>query len=147
MMSRAEAAATNIASRKMNCSQSVLTAFCTELGLERKLALKVALGFGGGMGRCGGTCGAVTGAYMVLGLKQDLKEENAGQAKEKAYALVKQFNYRFIALNGTLLCRELLGCDLGTPEGHELATQKNLFTTLCPKYVRAAVEILEAMDL
>jgi C_GCAxxG_C_C family probable redox protein len=146
-MSRADLAASNIASRKMNCSQCVLTAFCEELGLETGLARKIAMGFGGGMGRSGKTCGAVTGAFMVIGLKQDLTAENAQQTKDKVYALVREFSQRFTEINGTTTCKELLGCDLSTAEGVAAANEKSLFTTLCPKFVHDAVEVLEKMDL
>jgi C_GCAxxG_C_C family probable redox protein len=146
-MSRADSAAANIAAGKMNCSQSVLTAFCQELGLETGLARKLSLGFGGGMGRTGKTCGAVTGAYMVIGLKQaETKLENAQQVKERVYALVREFNRRFIEINGFTACKDLLGCDLSTPEGSAAAKEKSLFNTLCPKFVHDAVEIVEGMD-
>jgi C_GCAxxG_C_C family probable redox protein len=145
-MSRADSAAGNIAAGKMNCSQSVLTAYCEELGLSRLLALKVALGFGGGMGRTGKTCGAVTGAYMVLGLRQNLTSETPAQNKDKAYALVKDFNKRFTEKNGAVNCKDLLGCDLSTPEGAAYAKEKGLFANLCPRFVSSAVEILEEMN-
>ena len=146
MSKRAESAAAHIASRKMNCAQSVLTAFSEELGLNLPLARKIALGFGGGMGRTGKTCGAVTGAYMVLGLKQDLNAGNAQQVKDRTYALVREFNQKFMAVHGSLACKDILGCDLGTPEGSALAKEKDLFTTLCPGFVKSAVEILEKMS-
>ena len=145
-MTRADSAAENIATSKMNCSQSVLTAFAEELGLSPLLARKLAIGFGGGMGRTGKTCGAVTGAYMVLGLKQDLKPENAQQVKERVYAMVNEFNRKFSEINGSTTCKDLLGCDLSTPEGSAKAKEKGLFTSLCPKFVRDAVEILERME-
>ena len=65
-MLRSENARLNMVESKMNCAQSVLTAFSDELGLDRNTALRLARGFGGGMGRTGKTCGAVTGAYMVI---------------------------------------------------------------------------------
>ena len=40
-------------------------------------------------------------------------------------------------------CRELLECDIGTPEGLEAAKEKDLFNVLCPKLVRDAAEIIE----
>jgi hypothetical protein len=45
--------------------------------------------------------------------------------------------------NGTLLCRELLGVDVGTPEGMREVRERDLFRTVCPKFVRDASEILE----
>ena len=50
---------------------------------------------------------------------------------------------RFEARNGSTLCRELLGYDIGTPEGMQLIREKGLFTSLCPKLVAAATEIVE----
>lgn len=141
-MKRSDSAAQNLATHKMNCCQSVLTAFAEELDLDPLLASKLALGFGAGMA-LGKTCGAVTGAYMVIGLKQDLKPENAQQVKDKAYALVKEFNPKFIEINGSITCQELLGLDISTPQGTAIAKEKGLFTTLCPKFVHDAVEILE----
>jgi C_GCAxxG_C_C family probable redox protein len=144
-MNRSETASQNIASGKMNCSQAVLTAFCEEYGLSPALARQLALGFGGGMGRTGKTCGAVTGAYMVIGLKHELNAQNGQQVKERVYALVNEFTRRFTQVNGSIVCKELLGYDLSTPEGSAAAKEKGLFTTLCPKFVKDAVEILEGM--
>jgi len=130
---------------RMNCSQSVLTAYCEQFGLERSLALKLAQGFGGGMGRMGGTCGAVTGAYMVLGLAQKMWDENPRQSLDRTYELVREFNQRFKALHGSVICKELISCDLSTSEGLAEARNKKIFTTVCPDFVSDSVKILEAM--
>jgi C_GCAxxG_C_C family probable redox protein len=146
-MNKADSAANNIAERRLNCAQSVLTAFNGELGLDNALARKIALGFGGGMGHTGKSCGAVTGALMVIGLKYgDQKPENAQEVKDKVYALVKEFSRRFSENHGSTECSQLLGCDLSIPENLAAAREKGLFTTLCPKFVRDAVNILESME-
>ena len=145
-MTRADSASQNMTAEKMNCAQSVLTAYCQELGLDLTLALRVAVGFGGGMGRTGKTCGAVTGAYMVLGLKQNLTLENTTQIKNQAYQLVKDFNRKFIEKNGSVTCKDLLGCDLSTPEGQAYAKERGLTKTICTRLVRDSVEILESMN-
>jgi C_GCAxxG_C_C family probable redox protein len=144
-MTKAASAYANMVAHKMNCAQCVFTAFTADLGLEPEVALKIAMGFGGGMGRTGQTCGAVTGAYMALGLKQNLTPKNADQIKEKTYALMAEFNRKFRKLHGSTICKELLGCDLGTPEGLAKVHEKSLFTTLCPKLVRDAVKIVEKL--
>ena len=43
------------------------------------------------------------------------------------------------------MCRELLGCDLTTPEGMKEAKDKGLFSSICPQMVQDSVEILEEM--
>jgi len=63
--------------------------------------------------------------------------------EEETYRLVKEFVDRFKSRNGLIICRELLGCDISTPEGMKLAEEKKLVTTLCPKLVQDVAEIIE----
>src|SRR3990172_6740256 len=108
-MNKAESASADMAASRTNCAQSVINAFCGDLGLEKSLALKLSLGFGGGMGHTGQTCGAVTAAYMVLGLRQSFNADNPKENRDKVYALVQEFNKRFINVNGSVNCSRLLG--------------------------------------
>jgi len=126
-----------------SCSQAVFAAYAVELGLDRETALKVAQSFGGGMGLMGETCGAVTGAFLVIGLKYGRVRVDDDESKRKTYDLVREFTKRFKARNDTVLCRELLGCNIGTPRGKRYAEEKGLTVTICPKFVRDAAEILE----
>ncbi len=126
-----------------SCSQSVISAYADIYGLNPELALKISQPFGGGMAHMGEICGAVTGAFLVIGLKYGRIKAEDIEAKEKTYELVLEFVKRFKSLNGSINCTELLGYDLGTPEGMKLAEEKELFTTLCPKLVQNAVEIIE----
>lgn len=121
----------------------MLSSFGEEFGLDRERALKVAGAFGGGMARMGKTCGAVTGALMVIGLKYSKTKAGDEGARERTYELVGEFIKRFKSLHGTICCRELLGYDLSSPEERTAASEKGLFTTLCPQFVRNATEILE----
>jgi C_GCAxxG_C_C family probable redox protein len=113
--------------------------------MDEQTALRVACGFGGGVGRLGLTCGAVTGAVMVIGLKYGKVKADDDAAKEKTYALVQEFARRFRARAKSLNCTELLGFDLGTPEGREQVKARNLAMTVCEKAVRDAAEILEEL--
>ena len=128
-----------------NCSQSVLSAYGSQLGLDPELALRVAGAFGGGMARMGRTCGAVTGALMVIGLQRGNTKADDDEAKDACYDLAREFVDRFEAQHGTITCQELLGCNINTPEGRALATEKGLFATLCPKLVQGAAEIVGQM--
>lgn len=128
-----------------SCSQAVFAAFAPEFGVERETALKLAAGLGGGMGRTGQTCGAVSGGLLVLGLQHGNTDPQDKAAKEKAYALAREFIARFKARNGAVLCPELLGYDIGTPEGLQAVRDKGLPATVCAKAVRDAVEILDQM--
>ena len=127
------------------CSQAVLSAYAEQSGLDHEAALRVSAAFGGGMGRMGETCGAVTGAFMVIGLKYGRTAVQDTQSHEKTTRLVKEFVDRFKSINGSILCRELLGCDLSTPDGLKTFVDKKLRDSLCAKFVRDAAEIVEQL--
>lgn len=137
--------AVNCFSQGYSCSQSVLSAYSEQFGMDKEQAFRVAGAFGAGMGRLCETCGAVTGAFMVLGLKYGQVKIEDAPAKEKAYAKVQEFVREFKARNGSVVCRELLGCDMGTPGGMKFAKENRLTSTKCPKYVRDAADILERL--
>ena len=128
--------------RGFNCAQAVLSAFCEQFGMSKEQAFKASCAFGAGMGRTSCTCGAVSGACMAIGLKYGMYKEGDAAAKEKTYALTQEFTRRFKARNGSVLCTELLGCNLGTPEGMKAMKEQNLHKTMCTKLVRDAAEIV-----
>ena len=127
------------------CSQAVLTAFCEQFGLNKETALKLSQGFGGGFARCGETCGAVTGALMVIGLKEGSSLQDETPEKEKTYATVQAFIGAFRNRHGSIVCKELLDCDISKPDGYNRAEKEKLFETVCPKLVGDAVAILEKL--
>jgi C_GCAxxG_C_C family probable redox protein len=130
-----------------NCSQAVLSTLGPELGLERVTALRVAGAVGAGMGRMGNVCGAVTGAFMAIGLKYSKTQDGENDLRDKGYALVRRFTQEFEARNGSIVCKEILGCDISTEEGIAHAREAGLFGNVCTKAVRDAVEILERMEI
>jgi C_GCAxxG_C_C family probable redox protein len=89
------------------------------------------------------TCGAVTGAFMVIGLKYGRTSTEDKQAKEETYRRVREFTHKFVVRTGSVICKDLMGCDISTAEGLEYAKQQNIGNTLCPRFVRDSVEILE----
>jgi len=141
-MSDKSRAALEAFSSGFNCAQAVLSVFAGELGLDREAALKIAGGFGGGMRR-GEVCGAVTGALMVLGLKfgQCLPEDK--EAKKLSYDKAAQLERLFEEENGSILCREILGLNLGIPEEYAKAEALGLFAAVCPRMIESAVRLAE----
>ncbi len=126
---------------QMNCSQTVFSLFANDLGLDEKTALKIASGFGGGMA-CAETCGAVTGSYMVIGMKHGHFTSNPDE-KAKTKLMIKRFNEEFKKEHSTLICKELTGFDISTPEGAFEAQQEGVFLHKCPLFIKTACSILE----
>jgi len=129
-----------------NCAQSVFCTFSDDLGLDREKAMRICTGLGGGMGALGSTCGAVAAAFMALGLRYGLATpEQMKNSRYAEYRPAREFAKRFMERNGSLLCKELLGCDISTPDGMKEIQAKNLFATRCSKLISDATQILEEM--
>jgi C_GCAxxG_C_C family probable redox protein len=124
------------------CSQALLLAFASDREIDRLAAFRIAAPFAAGMGRLGGTCGAIVGALMVLGLKRGPETVDDDEVNERLYRRTRDFLARFQERHGTILCRELTGYDISTPEGLEKARASGVFAERCPGFVRSAAEIV-----
>jgi C_GCAxxG_C_C family probable redox protein len=128
--------------RSMNCAQAVFETFAPSMGMPAETARRVASAFAGGMGM-GSQCGAVSGALMVIGMKYGKTEDRDSEADQRTFSKTAEFIAEFRKQNGHISCSELLGCNISAPEGLKTAQSEGLFTTLCPRYVRSAAEILD----
>lgn len=101
---------------------------------------EIATGFGGGMGRQGQTCGALSGAIMAVGLKHGRDAAEDAATKEHTYLLGTRLLQTCRDEFGGVGCVELLGCDIGTPEGMASFEQRNLYVEVCARVVAFAAE-------
>ena len=122
-----------------SCAEAIVSTYGPLFGLDRDVAKRAAGGLGGGMGGMGETCGAVSGACIVIGLKHGRIRADDLESKKTTYALVNALVKRFRARNGSIVCRDILGCDVSTPEGKEKARAR------CPRIVQDSAEILEEL--
>lgn len=100
----------------INCAQTVLRFVLLVTGSDPGLTA-LAQQFGGGVAGTGETCGAVTGAALALGLLDHLAPEAPGPAASRQ--ALQESIQGFTAEFGALRCRDLTGCDLTTPQGHD----------------------------
>lgn len=126
--------ATEMYNNGLYCSQAVLSAFCEKYGMDKSLAIKVSCGLNSGV-RCADVCGAVSGAVLVIGLKY-------GDDKAVCNSKTEEYIRVFSEKNGSIICRDLLGYDISTPDGKEAAVSKNLFKTRCVVMVTSAAQLL-----
>jgi C_GCAxxG_C_C family probable redox protein len=128
------------------CSQVVLAAFAERYGLSRDHALRLAAAFEGGTGMQADTCGALVGVYLVLGLEYGGTDPGDLTAKQTTAGKVNDATRLFRECNrDRLTCRDLLGCDISTPEGLDKALQEGVFRKRCPRFVRDAVRVAEEL--
>ena len=126
-----------------NCAQSVLLAFGDHTGLEEETAARMASAFGGGMGRMREVCGAVSGALMAAGLISGYSDPAARTEKTELYARVQRIAAGFRTENGSIICRELLGSEMGqnTNPTPDTRTPEYYRKRPCAELVGIAAEI------
>jgi C_GCAxxG_C_C family probable redox protein len=130
-----------------SCSQSVFSVLAERWNVDPELSLRIAAGFGGGLARSAQICGCVTGAIMAIGLAQRSVSPEANKSeREKTYEASQRFMRTFAERNGSLICHDLIGCDLSTPAGLAEAREKGLFQAKCVKLLQDAVEIVAGMQ-
>jgi C_GCAxxG_C_C family probable redox protein len=120
----------------------VLASLASLVNLDEQTAFKLTSPFGGGIARRGQVCGAVSGALMALGLKYG-HTHPAG--REDALKMTGEFLRRFEARHQSILCRDLIQCDLTTPEGRQQSSERDVHHTICAGLVREAAEIASEM--
>jgi C_GCAxxG_C_C family probable redox protein len=141
-MTRTEKAADHF-KQGFNCSQAVFTAFRQE-NIDEATALKLSTVFGAGVACSGsGMCGAVSGALMAISHKYGRQDAQSLDARARTYDMGKKFIREFTDRNGSVMCGELLGMNIGTPENMQKATEMGLFRTKCCELVKSAGMILE----
>lgn len=124
-----------------DCGQIVLLSAAVKLGLTREQALRICAGFGGGM-LAGETCGAVVGALMAIGCKNGAWQPGDLAAKNAVMAQIASFRTQFAEKNGSCMCRDLLGYNIGIPEEAEKIGELGLTQKICPGVILSAVELL-----
>lgn len=126
-----------------NCAQSVVLAYSDLFDLDPSLAASISAPLGGGMGRLREVCGAVSGMFMIAGLyyKNDIPSDMA--KRKTVYATVQELAAKSKELNGSIICRELLGLDhksdAPTPEARTEAYYKR---RPCADYVASAARLV-----
>lgn len=120
------------------CAESVVLAIANAWSIESEILPKAATAFCSGMARTCGPCGALSGAVMAIGmmLGRNSPSESVKTCYIPTQQLIREFEQEFGARN----CNDLLGCDLGTPEGQAAFRERGLHER-CTRYTGRAAEI------
>ena len=92
-----------------NCCQAVVLAYNDLFGIDDETAAAMSSGFGGGMGRMREVCGSVSGMVMLAGLIRPATDPTVKDWRTANYALVQEMAGEFKEINGSIVCKELLG--------------------------------------
>lgn len=92
-----------------NCCQAVVMAYSDLFGISDDTAAAMSSGFGGGMGRMREVCGSVSGMVMLAGFMSPAADPSVKEWRTANYALVQEMAEEFKSINGSIICKELLG--------------------------------------
>lgn len=128
-----------------NCTQSILSVYATDFGLDRRIAARISQGFGAGIGRTDEICGSLSGAIMVIGLRYGGINPDDKPAKEETYTMVAMFLQQFKAIHRSISCTDLLGYNLSDPQQYGDAIAHKVAKEKCPAFIRDAVELVDSL--
>jgi C_GCAxxG_C_C family probable redox protein len=143
-MTKAEDAAA-LFQQGFNCTQSILSVFAPDFGLDRDMARRISQGFGAGIARTDKMCGSLSAAIMLIGLRYGGIRADDIAAKEKTYAVVGEFLQEFKKRHGSVACTDLLGYNLSDPQQFTAAKTHKVAMERCPTFIRDAIEIVETL--
>jgi C_GCAxxG_C_C family probable redox protein len=83
-------------------------------------------------------CGAVTGGVLALNLAYG--RDSVDIAVDDNYKVVQQFINDFKQAFGSIQCPDLIGCDLGTPQG-QTRFKENHLREKCHKLTEGATRL------
>lgn len=127
-----------------NCSQAVFAAFCDVTEIDFNTAVRISSSFGGGMGRMREVCGAVSGMFMVAGILYGYDNPNDNKVKSEHYAHIQELAKEYRKINGSIICRELLGLESGTTSPNTTPRTTEYYKKRpCPDLVAEAAQIMD----
>lgn len=92
-----------------NCCQAVVLAYNDLFDVNDLLASSIASGFGGGFGRLREVCGSVSGMTILAGMLYPADDPSDKAGRTRNYAIVQEIASKFKEINGSIVCKELLG--------------------------------------
>lgn len=132
----------------LNCAQAVALTFDDILPINYENVKAVSSSFGGGFSRSRNLCGALSGVGIVLGLLEQ-GTGNIADDKKTTYEDVRTITDKFIEINGSMICSELLAnieslSSEYTPSKRDEAYYKE---RPCVKFVVDCVKFIEQSQL
>lgn len=130
-----------------NCTQAVVLAFDDLLGMDWDALARLSSSFGGGMGRLREVCGAVSGMFLVAGILYgyDVPGAEGQELKAAHYKRIQQLAKAYQDVNGSIVCRELLGLGKGADDPTPaMRTNEYYKKRPCPQLAGMAATIMEA---
>jgi C_GCAxxG_C_C family probable redox protein len=125
------------------CAESILLYVSESKKIKSDLIPRIGTGFCAGLSRTCSTCGAVMGS--VIAINMFFGRSNPADPIDKSYAPVQKFIKQFENMFGSINCRQLIDCDLGTEEGRQKFTADKNIIIKCKNFTSEATRIALAI--
>lgn len=113
------------------CAETTLIVLQQAFGLPDATDSSPAMALNGGVAWRGGPCGAITGAAMAVGRLAGSRIADHKEAKRVARGIIADLMDDFRRAYGHTDCRNLLGLDISTAEGHAAFIESQVWHTVC----------------
>lgn len=117
----------------------MLQAVAEHKQIKSDLIPRISTAFCSGLARTGGMCGAVSGGILAISLV--MGRNSPTEEVDPCYQAVREFLAGFTAQFGSVMCPELTGVHLGTPEGQAQFRAKGQIEN-CINYVGEATHLV-----
>jgi len=121
------------------CAETIFIVLKSAYGLPDSDDSSAAMALNGGVAYSGGACGAISGAAMAVGLLAAQRIADHREAKRVARRITARFMDDFERAYGSTDCRDLIGMDLRTEEGHRAFIDSAIWRDRCMGQIEFAV--------
>lgn len=121
------------------CAETVFVTLKDAYHLSDSADSSAAMALNGGVAYSGGPCGAISGAAMAIGLLATQRISDHGEAKRAARRITARLLDGFSEEFGSTDCRDLIGMDLRTDDGHRAFIESGIWRDRCMRQIEYAV--------
>jgi C_GCAxxG_C_C family probable redox protein len=113
------------------CAETTLMVLQQAYGLPDATDSSAAMALNGGVAWSGGICGAISGAAMAVGRLAARRIADHKEAKRAARGIIARLMVDFAQQYGHANCRDLIGLDISSEEGHTAFIEGRMWHTVC----------------
>lgn len=128
------------------CAETTFIVLQQAYGLPDATDSSPAMALNGGLAWSGGMCGALSGAAMAVGRLAGQRFAGHKEAKTAARKVIARLLAQFRAEFGHTDCRDLIGLDISTEEGHAAFIEGKVWHTTCMDQIEFVLHKLVALQ-
>jgi C_GCAxxG_C_C family probable redox protein len=127
------------------CAETTLMVLQQAFSLPGATDSSPAMALNGGLAWSGGACGALAGAALAVGRLAGQRIADHKEAKAAARGIIARLMAEFRAEFGHTDCRDLVGLDISTAEGHAAFIDSQVWHRVCMEQIAFVLGKLVAL--